>query len=196
MARPKQFDPQVALERAMEVFWRQGFEATTVQDLVAGMGINRASIYSTFGDKHQLFVAALDHYAQSAGRELIDLLEGAGPADEVLRRAMAQVVDWQAGDETPLGCFVTNSAMELCARCPETSDKVNASLARLEEAFRALVERGQASGQISDAKSPDDLARFLCVVTQGLVVLGKARVERGALEQAVEVALTALRATP
>lgn len=189
MPRPKQFDPEEALERAMGVFWRQGFEATTVQDLVAGMGINRASLYSTFGDKQQLFAAALEHYAQSAGRELIDLLEREGPADEVLRAALGQVVEWQAGEETPLGCFVTNSAMELCARCPETSGKVQASLARLEEAFRALVARGQAAGALSSARSAEDLAGFLCVVTQGLVVLGKARMPRVALDQAVEVAL-------
>ena len=191
MARPKEFDPAQALERAMDVFWRKGYDATSVQDLVEGMGINRASLYGTFGDKHSLFVAALDRYADSAGREVIECLSREGPADQVLGQTLRQLVAWQA--ESGRGCFMTNAAVELCQRCPETASKVQASLDRLREAFQVLVARGQAEGSFAARRSPEALAHYLCGVMQGLIVLGKSRQPQGVLEQAADVALDALR---
>lgn len=192
MARPKQFDPTEALERAMDVFWRKGFEATSVADLVEGMGINRASLYATFGDKHKLFVTALDHYANTAGRGLIRLLAADGPAREVVDHALRQVVEWHLEGDGPAGCFMTNAAMELCQRCPETAAKVAANFERLAGAFEAVLARGQAAGEITRAHSAEALSRYLCGVVQGVVVMGKSKQPRESLEQFVEVALGAL----
>jgi AcrR family transcriptional regulator len=80
MARPKTFDPSVALEQAMEVFWLKGYEATSMQDLVVAMGINRASLYATFEDKRQLFLAAIAHYDDTVVRPAIAPLEAPGAA--------------------------------------------------------------------------------------------------------------------
>lgn len=193
MARPKEFEPSVALERAMEVFWRKGYEATSIQDLVEGMGISRASLYGTFGDKHSLFVSALDRYADSVGGELVRLLAAEGSPRDVLSNALRQVAAWHAGERrVPPGCFMTNAAMELCQRCPDTAARVQASVERLTDAFEAVLARGQALGEVTRAHAAADLARYLCGVVQGAVVMGKAGQGRAAIEPFVAVALASL----
>src|SRR5712692_10611500 len=139
MARHKEFDRDEALHKAMEVFWSRGYEAASIQDLVKHMGINRQSLYDTFGDKHALYLQALDRYREVEGRKLFELLERPGPVKEVLRELFERVVEGSLCDRERRGCFIGNAMSELAARCPETAARTCCQLAAVEETlYRTL----------------------------------------------------------
>src|SRR5438034_827557 len=98
MARQKEFDRDEALQGAMEVFWSRGFEAASIQDLVGRMGINRQSLYDTFGDKHALYLEALDRYHEVEGRRLVELLDQPGSVKKCFSRLFEEVVEKALGD--------------------------------------------------------------------------------------------------
>src|SRR5712671_3105788 len=121
MARQKEFNREEALQKAMEVFWSRGYEAASIQDLVKHMGINRQSLYDTFGDKHALYLQALDRYSALEGRKLLLLLEGDGSVKRALRRLFAGVVEGSLCAGERRGCFMGNAMSELAGRCHETA---------------------------------------------------------------------------
>src|SRR5256714_15658440 len=105
MARPKEFDRDEALQKAMEVFWSRGYEAASINDLVKHMGINRQSLYDTFGDKHALYLQALDRYREVEGRKMFELLEQPGSVKKSLRQLFEGTVEKALCDEQRRGCF-------------------------------------------------------------------------------------------
>src|SRR5215208_4537603 len=109
MARHKEFDREEALQRAMEVFWSRGYEAASVGDLVKHMGINRQSLYDTFGDKHTLYLAALDRYREVEGRKLFELLERPGPVKRALRQLFGGVGECSLGGGERRGGVMGNA---------------------------------------------------------------------------------------
>src|SRR5256714_13307197 len=123
MARHKEFDQDEALHKAMEVFWSRGYEAASINDLVRHMGINRQSLYDTFGDKHSLYLQALDRYREVEGRKMFELLERPGPVKRALRQLFGGVVECALGGGERRGCFVGNATSELAGRCRETAEK-------------------------------------------------------------------------
>jgi len=194
MARPKEFDPDVALDRAVEVFWAEGYEATSMQDLVEAMGINRGSLYGTFGGKRALFLAALDRYLEGQVVRFEEALAEGTSAGDAIRRAFTRVAAMALGDERR-GCLLTNCAVEIAPRCAETTRRVQASLRRLERALAAVVARGQESGEVPATHAPSKQARALLATLQGLVVLGKAGVGRRVIDDAVAVAAASLESS-
>src|SRR5918999_3717922 len=106
MARHKEFDRDEVLQRAMEVFWSRGYEAASVGELVKRMGINRQSLYDTFGDKHTLYLAALDRYREVEGRKMFEVLERPGPVKRALRHLFEGVIDGSFCGGERRGCFV------------------------------------------------------------------------------------------
>ena len=146
MARHKEFDRDEALHKAMEVFWARGYEAASIQDLLKHMGINRQSLYDTFGDKHALYLQALDRYREVEGRELFDLLERPGSVKKALRQLFAGVVEKALCDRQRRGCFMGNAMSELAGRCKETAARTCTNMAAAERAFhRALLRAGDNS---------------------------------------------------
>src|SRR6478672_1527424 len=111
MARHKEFDCAEVLEKAMEVFWARGYEAASIQDLVEHMGINRQSLYDTFGDKHTLYLQALDRYLEVEGRKIAELLEQPGSVKRNVRRLFETAIDRSLADRR--GCFMNNAMSEL-----------------------------------------------------------------------------------
>ena len=192
MARHKEFDRDEALQRAMEVFWSRGYEAASVGDLVQHMGINRQSLYDTFGDKHSLYLAALDRYREVEGRKMFEALERPGPVKRALRELFDGVVASALGEGGRRGCFVGNATSELAGRCRETAEKACGSMAAAEEAlYRALV-RGKKAGEIGGRSDLRAVARFLYSSLQGLQLMSKATRDRKALEDVVRVTLSVL----
>ena len=190
VGRPKEFDPDLALEKAMEVFWRQGFDGTSVQDLVDHMGINRGSLYDTFGDKKSLFMKVLDRYAeQQETCGLVQALEQPGPAFKVLADTLEGMIDCKDRK----GCLMTNVAVEKAQHCGDTAARVAAGIARSEEAFQRLLARGVAEGDLRADLQPRAGARYLVTLVQGLVVMAKANAPQAHLRDAVKVALDHLR---
>ena len=192
MPRQKEFDREVALDRAMSAFWTKGYASTSVEDLVARMGVQRGSLYATFGDKRTLFLSALDRYQRVVTRELFDALEAPGSGLEAIRRFFRLRVEGSLDRSRPPGCLVTNSAVELSRRDRGAAAKVGGSLAGLEAAFRRALERARAQGELAATRDVRALARFLTSSAQGLSVMAKAFPERAVLEDVVKVVLAAL----
>src|ERR1043166_3222598 len=129
MARQKEFDRDEVLHRAMEVFWTRGYEGASLQDLVKHMGINRQSIYDTFGDKHSLFLQALDRYREIQSRKVFEMLDRPGSVKRNVRLLFQQAVDKTLSEEVGRGCFVGNAMSELSGRCKETAARACNSVA-------------------------------------------------------------------
>jgi TetR/AcrR family transcriptional repressor of nem operon len=192
MARPKEFDRDIVLDRAMQVFWSRGYEATSIQHLVARMGIQRGSLYDTFGDKRRLFYAAIDRYDQRVTARLLAMLDGPGSGRDAIRGFFRLKVDLSVEPGRPRGCLVTNSTAELASRDRGTAARVGAVLAKIEAAFHRAVIRAQQAGEIDPARDPRALARFLTSSAQGLSVMAKTSPDRAVLEDIVTVTLAAL----
>ena len=146
MARHKEFDTHEALHKAMEVFWSRGYEAASIQDLVKHMGINRQSLYDTFGDKHALYLQALDLYSQVETRKLFELLEKRGSVRKALRQLFAGVVEGALGDGPRRGCFMSNAMSELAGRCKETAARTCSNMAAMEDVLYRALLRGKKEG--------------------------------------------------
>lgn len=181
MARPKEFDPEVVLDGAVEVFWRQGFEATSIDDLVAELGISRQSLYATFGSKERLYQLALDRYRRREADRLLELLAADGPLAPRLQALLHGMVDEMVSDIDCKGCFVVNAATERVPGEEATRRQVADQFARLEEAFQFAFRRAQLNGELAADADPRSLARFLLAALQGLRVIGKATPEQGLL---------------
>jgi TetR/AcrR family transcriptional repressor of nem operon len=192
VARQREFDHDVALDRAMAAFWAKGYEATSIEDLVARMGIQRGSLYGAFGDKQALFLAALDRYERVVVQDLFDALETPGSGTEAIRRFFRLRVEGSLERRRPLGCLLTNSAVELSRRDPGAAAKVGTSLAKLEQAFLCALERARDAGELEATRDLRPLARFLTSSAQGLSVIAKVAPERAVLEDIVAVILSVL----
>ena len=192
MARQKAFDRETALDRAMGAFWTKGYTATSVEDLVAHMGIQRGSLYATFGDKRSLFFSALDRYQRVVVRELVEALEAPGSGLEAIRRFFRLRVRGALDRSRPPGCLVTNSAVELSRRDRGAAAQVGSALTKLEAAFLHALAHARAQGELAATRDLRALARFLTSSAQGLSVMAKAFPERAVLEDVVEGVLATL----
>jgi TetR/AcrR family transcriptional repressor of nem operon len=186
MGRPRTFDREEVLDRAVELFWARGYERTSVQDLVDSMGIQRGSLYAAFGDKRQLFLAALDRYEERFYRDMQELITGR-PASEAIRLVFERVIEDCACGDAEKGCFVTNTAVALAEDDDATATRIRANLARLEDLFFDVIS--PTSRPEGDARAR---ARFLTNSLQGLRVLSKCRVAPEVLRDVIAVTLAAV----
>jgi TetR/AcrR family transcriptional repressor of nem operon len=192
VARPKEFKHDVVLDRAMQAFWSRGYEATSIQHLVDRMGIQRGSLYDTFGDKRALFFAAIDRYDRVVTAKLLAALDEPASGKDAIRRFFRLKVELAMEPGRPRGCLVTNSAAELASRDRGTATKVGAVLMKIEASFNRAVVRAQKAGEIDPTRNARALARFLTSSAQGLSVMAKTFPERAVLEDIVKVTLAAL----
>lgn len=191
MPRTKSFDPDQALDSAMRAFWARGYEATSVDDLVAATGINRASLYGTFGDKHALFLKALERYTGAGLFASLNLDDEDRPVRDALRalfdRLIARCLDGRGA-----GCLITNTVCEFGARDPAVTETARRALARMENALDLLVRRGQARGELADDEPPRAVARYLLNAMQGMQVLAKVNPDARALGQIADRTLKSI----
>ncbi|MBB5857362.1 TetR/AcrR family transcriptional regulator [Amycolatopsis umgeniensis] len=173
MSRVKEFDVDAACDAALELFWRQGYEATSVSDLVAGLGIGKASLYATFGTKHQLYLTALNRYIARGNERFVEDFAGPGPALDGVRRLIGRYLAEILGEPGRKGCFVVNAAMEMMPKDPEVARVVERSWDALELAVRMALSRAKAQGELAATADPEELACFLLTVLQGMRVLSK-----------------------
>ncbi|MFI6204966.1 TetR/AcrR family transcriptional regulator [Streptomyces sp. NPDC051041] len=192
MARTKEFDPDAALQSALELFWRRGYEATSMSDLVEHLGIGRASIYATFGNKRELYLKAFDRYCENRDALLLRELSRPGPALPAVRSVVRRFADEAAEEQRLCGCFVTNTAAELAPHDPEAARRVERRWDHVETLLRSALARAQAQGELPEDRDPRALARMLLVVMQGLRVVGKASSDPARVREAAEQALVLL----
>jgi TetR/AcrR family transcriptional repressor of nem operon len=188
----KQFDVDAVLEKAMQAFWGRGYTATSMQDLVDCTGINRGSLYATYGDKHDLFVAALRMYDDRMRQKLLAEYETRYSPREAIRQIflafMANVSDCSSNR----GCFLTNSALELAAHDPEVGRIVVHAQEQIEAFFARMIKKGKAGGEVPEHVRTIEAARGLLASLIGLVVLTRSRPEKALLQSITEDALRRL----
>ncbi|MEW2578287.1 TetR/AcrR family transcriptional regulator [Streptomyces syringium] len=192
MARTKEFDPDAALQSAVELFWQRGYEATSMADLVAHLGIARASLYATFGSKRELYAKAMERYAEQHGPRILEELSQPGPALPAVRGLIERFAEEAAHDELRRGCFVTNTAVELGSRDPDAARRVEQSWHSVETALTSALMRARAQGELPPDRDPVALARMLLVLMQGMRVVGKVDAGAGLLRDAAAQALSLL----
>ena len=175
----------------MQVFWERGYHATSISDLVERLGVNRQSLYDTYGGKDELFLAALERYREIQAAPVRRLLERNGPVLEILKEFFDGAVDGLLGDGCK-GCFLVNTATELAGHDQAVAEVCAANARQFEGALAGLLVRAQQSGEISSERSPLQLARFLLNTMNGLSVTVKATRDRKVLDDVVSVALGTL----
>ncbi|MEV0415110.1 helix-turn-helix domain-containing protein [Streptomyces sp. NPDC050448] len=178
MARPRTFDEEAILDRAMLLFWRKGYEATAMSDLVEELGLGRGSIYAAFGDKHQLFIRALGRYLDRQAHLLTTAFSEDRPALAQLREVLDKLLaaDAACGDA---GCFSVNSIAELLPHDQEVATLARRSLRVAEETLTAQLERAARSGELSPVITPQQGARLLQNLVQGLQIMRKVNPDPG-----------------
>jgi TetR/AcrR family transcriptional repressor of nem operon len=189
MAGVKQFDRNEVLGRAMVLFWTRGYEATSIQDLVEATGVNRGSIYGTFGDKEGTFLAVVDHYMEAVAKALMMDLADPDPR-RALERMFDSIIRRNSDPRSPRGCLITNTALE----CPAIGDAISRRIAQgigeQESAIYRVLRRAQAQGSLAPRLDARALARFFLGVAQGLNVVNKAVADPEMLK---DIARTAMR---
>jgi TetR/AcrR family transcriptional regulator, transcriptional repressor for nem operon len=192
MSRPKEFNPDAAIEKAMQVFWHKGYEATSMEDLLSAMDLNRGSLYNTFGDKRQLFLKVVDRYCTTFVGSKFSLLNQPGPALPTLRRFINGMIEGALADPQRRGCLIANTVMELSPHEKEIAGTLHQALKMAENTFFRILTRAKQQGELSKEKDPRALARFLTTMMQGTIVMIKAGTAAGVVKKTTETALSIL----
>jgi len=191
--RPREFDMDEALDRAIRVFREQGYNATSIGDLIDAMGLASGSIYKAFRDKRAVFLAALDRYMSWRNEQMAAVVQTSSPARERLRDVLAFFVESSKGIEGRRGCMVVGSAVELSIADREVAARVGAALAKNEALLADLIREGQADGSVPAGIDPEQTARILVCLTQGLRVVGKSGRAPQDTAAAVDIAMKLLQ---
>lgn len=191
MARPKEFDPPTALSAAVQVFWHNGYEKTSLDVLMAGMHVGRQSLYDTFGDKRELYLSALEAYRDSTQNALRRLFAAGQPIAACFAGLLYGICK-ESRAEHERGCLLLSANLER-----DLDDKAIATLVRknqteCEAIFEDALRRAQHAGEIAPDKDPAALARFFVATIQGLRSTARATSNRAGLEQVARVALSTL----
>ncbi len=190
MARPREFDEQEALDRAMRVFWTQGYEGTSLQNLLQAMGISKSSFYETFGSKRDLFMRSLEHFDETQSLQAVAKLDADLPVKTIIAEMFAVITDRAVNQKH--GCMFGKSAVELSHRDPVVRKRAAAGVRSVEDTFHKAVVRGRKSGELSKRCDARLLARSLTATFYGLQVMGNANVPRKVLKDVVSAALAEL----
>lgn len=175
--RPKQFDDNEVLELAMQVFWRQGYEATSLDDLVEAMGIPRQSLYRTFTDKRTLFLKSLEYYDRNVMAPVLETLKAEGPAIDNLRNLFEI---WRRSVSSPerMGCFLVNTGAQVSSDDKEVIKLLQASQKRAVTAFENAVRRAQAEGDVDASINPTAVSRTISTIVHGLLGMSRSGLSR------------------
>ena len=187
------FDEQEVLDRAMNLFWKKGYNATSAQDLVNHLGISRSSLYDTFGDKHSLFVKALKQYRINRVDPILRLQNSVEDPEAYIRLFFESVKEEAVGENSSKGCFAVNSAVELAPVDSEIAAIANAIMRDTEEALCRVIKNGQDIGVFTTNQSARSLARFVFNALNGLRVTVKFNADREVLEEIINACLSVLR---
>ena len=192
MARPREFNEVTALEAAIDCFWHRGYEATSVRDLADKMGLSAPSLYNAYGDKHALFVQALEHYLDQSARALIKQLENSLPPKQAVRRFIEEIIEHSVSDQERRGCFLINSALDVAPHDRELGAFVAVRFAEIEAFFYRSIKTAQSEGDVPRDRVAEDLARLLLGALLGIRVLARSKPERALLEGVARPALALL----
>jgi len=179
VGRPREFDTEMALDAAMQLFWTKGYEATTLMDLMAATGLHKGSLYQAFGDKHSLFIQALKRYVHEMDRVEAEELKSARTPMEGLRSVAHTMIDFiDNEDDVPRGCMLMNALSELAPHDPEVQKVLEDHVNQMRRNITKVLAAAQASGEISAKQPPDALAGMLMTFVAGLSSTMKGYISR------------------
>ena len=188
--RPRAFDPDTALERAMHVFWAKGYEGASLSDLTQAMRINRPSLYAAFGNKEQLFRKVLDRYMNGPlayfGKAL-----GAAKARDVIEQIFFGVADMAGDPRAPAGCLVVQGALACGDAAGSVRKEIAALRAAAKAALRRRLQRAKREGDLPKKADPTELSHYVMTVLHGMAVQGADGASRDQLRRVAQVALRA-----
>ncbi len=188
MARTKEFDEERALASAMDVFWRLGYENTSLETLLREMGIAKQSLYDTFGDKRVLYLKAMAFYRQRTNSALRKLLASAPSAKEGFTRILLGLVA-ESREQHARGCLLLSANMERAVDDQEIATLLTDNQAEVESIFADALRRGKHTGEIGEDQDADALAKFFVVTVQGMRAMARLKSDRRALRQVARIAL-------
>jgi TetR/AcrR family transcriptional repressor of nem operon len=190
--RPREFDEDDVVARATDLFWRRGYHATSVRDLGEVLGLSASSLYRTFGDKHALFLRALDHYRATDSADAREHLLRPGPVPEVLREWLVRMVDLPEEGAAARGCFVVNTATELGADDPTVDGRTQAAFDVTRHALQEVLGRGCRDGELRADLDVPATAETLFTLVLGLRVRARAGHGPTALANVIDTTLRSL----
>jgi AcrR family transcriptional regulator len=193
MGRPREFDAETALDQAMEVFWRHGYEGATIAQLTEAMGINPPSLYACFGNKEGLLKAALDRYTKLRN-VWMDGVVSAPTAREVAERMLMGIADKQTDPANPPGCLLVQGGIACGSGSENVPFELAARRAENEDQLRDRFVRAKAEGDLKPTSDPAALARYVSAVSVGMGVMASSGSDREALRQVADVAVQAVEA--
>lgn len=179
MARPRSFDEDQVLDAAMTTFWYKGYEATSLQDLMAAMNLQKGSIYKAFGDKHQLFMTVLQRYLDAALQKCKTLFQSASSPRAALRFLIEEnLANISNEDSCGRGCFAVNAAVELAPHDPQVAGILSTYFNSKERIFADLIVKGQDKGEFRADLNPQETARFIIMCLHGIGAAVKSHYQR------------------
>ena len=188
--RPRAYEPDVALGKALDLFRKDGFAATSLDDLSAATGMNRPSLYSAFGDKRELYIKSYQRYRDDARASLIDIFRSEQPIRERLKRIYAIALDiYLSGDAGPRGCFTVMTAASEAVFDPDIRAMVLEGFVELDKAFMACFRLGKENGELPESADPVVLAHLASATIHTIAIRARARVPRKELEAIVDGAI-------
>jgi TetR/AcrR family transcriptional repressor of nem operon len=192
MARTKDFNEEEVLEKALAIFWEKGYNGTSMQELVDGLGISRSSMYDTYTDKYTLFIKSLERYRRKTASEMMQLIDQGSSPKAVIKRMFQSVVNESLFDKVPRGCFMVNTCVENAPHDKAVAKIVQENLQDAEEAFYLAIKKGQETGEIASRNEARALARFIVNNINGIRVTAKAGVDKKVYDDVVKVVLSVL----
>ncbi|WP_088041937.1 TetR/AcrR family transcriptional regulator [Bacillus sp. EAC] len=190
MARHKEYDEKEVLQKATELFRYQGYEKTSLQDLVSHMGIHRRSLYDTFGDKHTLFIKALEHYDHKMKKKMDIQVKNSSTVKDAIRSILEMTI--YQDNEKSVGCLTINSAVELTLHDQEVAEKIEQNFSKTEKIILELLLRGHDSGEIPKHHDIEKLSQFIHNSYVGLRVLVKTTKDKNKLKNIIDTTLSVL----
>ncbi|MFH5187374.1 TetR/AcrR family transcriptional regulator [Paenibacillus sp. TAB 01] len=191
MARSKEFDENEVLEKAMKLFWEQGYEKTSMNDLVEHMGIHRRSLYDTFTDKHTLFLKALERFGNRSNARLAAGIKQAETAEQALRLVYDSMIEGE--EDAPPGCMIVNSAVELAVRDAEVDARTAGAFGRTEQTLKEIIAWGQQTGEFTNRADAEELAEYVHNTLAGLRVMLRTSAAKEKLRRIAELSMSVLR---
>lgn len=192
MARVKAFDEKDVLDKALQIFWCKGYNGTSMQDLIDGLGISRSSLYDTYGDKRALFLGAIHKYRKEQSKALVAVIDNSENIFDTIREMFDYTIKTILADKQQKGCFMVNTTIENAAHDKEIADIVSANQKEIEDAFYKAIKKGQEAGQIRKIHSAKALSRFVFNTSSGLRVSARNGADQKALNDIVAVTLSVL----
>ncbi|HYS85046.1 MAG TPA: TetR/AcrR family transcriptional regulator [Bradyrhizobium sp.] len=188
--RPRAYQPEIALGKALDLFRKDGFAATSLDDLSAATGMNRPSLYGAFGDKRELYIKSYARYRADARAAMIDIFRDELPIRRRLERIFAVALDiYLSGDAGPRGCFTVMTAASEAVSDPEIRGMVLEGLSELDKAFTACFRLAKENGELPQTADPVVLAQLASATIHSIAVRARARVQRKELEAIVKGAI-------